>query len=132
MIGTGWLDGLIGRRRSILLSYGLSMTGVLILALLARFPSLWLLGVFVACFGSTLGSRGPLISTIAMGLFRGGAVATIYGTIAAGQGLGAAIGAWVGGLLHDWTHGYDLVIAFAFLSLLCGMLPFLTVRALRG
>jgi MFS family permease len=131
MIGVGWLDGLIGRRRSILLSYGCSLVGIGLLWLLGRVPNVALLGAFVVCFGSTLGSRGPLVSTIAMRLFRGGAVATIFGTIAVGQGLGAALGAWTGGLLHDWTHSYDLVLAFAFAMLVCGMLPFLTLRALR-
>jgi MFS family permease len=131
MIGVGWLDAMIGRRRSILLSYGLSLAGVAFLWLVGRFPNLLLLGAFVVCFGSTMGSRGPLISTIAMRLFRGGAVATIYGVITAGLGLGGAVGAWAGGLLHDWTHSYDPVIAFAFAAFFCGMLPFLVLRALR-
>jgi MFS family permease len=131
MLVTGWLDGIIGRRRSILLSYGITMTGMGCLYLLGRFPNVVLLAAFVVCFGGTLGSRGPLISTIAMRLFRGGAVATIFGTIAVGAGLGAAIGSTLGGLIHDLTGRYDLVIAVAFCSIMCGMLPFLTVRALR-
>jgi MFS family permease len=131
MLVTGWLDGVIGRRRSILLSYGITMTGMACLYLLGRFPNIVLLAAFVVCFGGTLGSRGPLISMIAMRLFHGGAVATIFGTIAVGAGLGAAIGSALGGLIHDLTGRYDLVIALAFCSILCGMLPFLTVRALR-
>lgn len=131
MLVTGWLDGVIGRRRSVILSYAVSMTGMGLLLLLARFPSIWLLGAFVLCFGGTLGSRGPLISTVAMRLFRGERVGTIFGMIAIGAGLGAAIGSTLGGLIHDWTGRYDLVIAVAFCSLFCGMLPFLTVRALR-
>jgi MFS family permease len=131
MLSVGWLDGLIGRRPSVLLSYVVTLAGIAMLWLLGRFPSVWLLAGFVLCFGSTLGSRGPLISTVAMRLFGGGAVATIFGTIAIGAGLGAATGSWTGGLLHDWSGGYDLVIGFAFLSILCGMLPFLTVPALR-
>jgi len=34
-------------------------------------------------------------------------------------------------LIHDWSHSYDLVIAFALVNVLLGMIPFLTVRALR-
>jgi MFS family permease len=131
MLAVGWLDGIIGRRPSVLLSYVVTLSGIAMLWLLSRFPSVWLLAGFVVCFGSTLGSRGPLISTIAMRLFRGDAVATIFGTIAIGAGLGAALGSWTGGLLHDWSGGYDLVIGFAMASILCGMLPFLTVPALR-
>lgn len=131
MITVGWLDGLIGRRASVLLSYAVTMLGMLQLWLLGHFPNVWLLGGFVLCFGGTLGSRGPLISAIAMRLFHGGAVATIFGMITVGSGLGSAFGSWAGGLLHDWTGSYEPVIGFAFLSIVCGMLPFLIVPELK-
>jgi MFS family permease len=132
MIVVGWLDGLIGRRPSVLLSYALSLTGIGALWLLARFPNVWLLGVFVVCFGGMLGSRGPLVSTIAMRVFRGPNAATIFGMITVGNGLGSALGSWVGGLLHDWTGSYEPVIAFAASSVVCANVPFFSVRALRG
>jgi MFS family permease len=131
MIAVSWLDGVIGRRPSVLLSYVVTLSGVVMLWALSLHPSLWLLGGFVLCFGSTLGSRGPLISTTAMHLFRGRAVATIFGAITIGSGVGQAVGSWAGGLLHDWSGGYNLVIGFAIVSLLCGMTPFLTLPALR-
>jgi MFS family permease len=132
MIIVGWLDGVIGRRRSVLFSYALSFIGIVLLWLLGRSPNLWLLGGFIACFGGMLGSRGPLISTIALRVFGGPAAATIFGTIGIGNGLGAALGSWIGGLLHDWTGHYDAVIAFAGASVLCAVLPFLAIRELRG
>jgi MFS family permease len=132
MIIVGWLDGVIGRLRSVLLSYALSFTGIVLLWLLGQFPSVWLLGGFIACFGGMLGSRGPLVSSIALGVFGGPAAATIFGTIGIGNGLGAALGTWIGGLLHDWTGQYDAVIAFAGVSVLCAVLPFFTIRELRG
>jgi predicted MFS family arabinose efflux permease len=131
MLVIGWLDGAIGRRRAVLLSYGVTLLGMVLLWLLGRFPSLWLLGGFIVCFGGTLGSRGPLISSLAMRLFHGGHVATIFGMMTVGSGLGAGLGSWMSGLLHDWTGGYDAGIAFAFLSVLCGVLPFLTVAELK-
>lgn len=131
MIGFGWLDGKIGRRPSVLLSYGLSLTGVVLLWLIAYHPSTWLLGLFVLVFGSSYGARGPLMSTISMGLFRGGSAATIFGTISIGAGTGAAFGVWVAGLLHDWSGGYHWGFALAFCSLIGGTLPFLTVAALK-
>jgi MFS family permease len=131
MLAVSWLDGIIGRRPSVLLSYVVTISGIIMLWLLSLRPSIWLLGGFVLCFGSTLGSRGPLISTTAMRIFRGRAVATIFGAITVGAGLGQAIGAWSGGLLHDWSGGYNLVIGFAILSLICGMMPFLTLKVLR-
>lgn len=131
MIGFGWLDGRIGRRPSIFLSYAMSLSGIALLWLLGRHPSPWLLGAAVLLFGGTAGSRGPLISTVAMQLFRGRSAGTIFGTISIGAGLGAALGSWVGGLLHDWSGGYDLVFACAFASVLCGQLPFWLIPALR-
>jgi MFS family permease len=131
MIVVGWLDGAIGRRRSVLLSYGLSFIGIVFMWLLGIFPNLWLLAAFIICFGGMLGSRGPLVSIIALRVFRGPDAATIFGTISIGAGLGSALGAWMGGLLHDWTGSYDAVIAFAAVSVLLAVLPFLTVRELR-
>ena len=55
-----------------------------------------------------IGSRGPLITATAMKIFRGERVGTIYGTISIGSGLGSGLGSWAGGLIHDWTHSYDL------------------------
>ena len=130
MLVVGWLDGVIGRRPSVLLSYGLSFIGIVFLWLLGRFPNVWLLGAFIVCFGGMLGSRGPLVSSIALRLFRGRGVATVLGAITIGAGLGSAFGSWMGGLLHDWTGSYDAVILFAAASVLCAVLPFFTVRAL--
>ncbi|MCC7275009.1 MAG: MFS transporter [Alphaproteobacteria bacterium] len=131
MVLVGWLDGLIGRRPSVLLSYGVSLLGILLLWLLGHYPSPWLLGGFVACFGGMLGSRGPLLSTIALRLFTGPQAATIFGAITIGTGLGSALGSWAGGLLHDWTGSYDWVMAFAAANVMVAILPFFTVPAIR-
>jgi MFS family permease len=131
MLTVSWLDGLLGRRRAILLAYGLTITGILMLWLLSRHPSIWLLAGFLVCFGSTMGSRGPLVAAAAMSIFRGKRVGTIMGAITIGQGIGSALGSWAGGLLHDWSHSYDLVFAFALVSVVLGMTPFLVAPALR-
>ena len=86
---------------------------------------------FLVCFGSTMGSRGPLVAAAAMSIFRGKRVGTIMGTISIGAGLGSAIGSWAGGLIHDWTQSYDLVFVFAISSVVLGMTPFLVAPALR-
>lgn len=131
MLGVSWLDGIIGRRPSVLFSYALSILGIVMLWLLQLYPNYWLLTGFVVCFGSMIGSRGPLLTATAMKIFRGESVGTIYGAITIGSGLGSAFGSWSGGLIHDWTHSYDLLIAFALVSVLIGMIPFLVVPALR-
>ena len=131
MIGVSTLDGIIGRRPSVLISYAISIAGIILLWLLQWYPSYWLLTGFVITFGSMIGSRGPLLSATAMKIFRGERVGTIFGTISIGAGLGSAFGSWGGGLIHDWTHSYNPLIAFSLVSVLLGMIPFLVVPALR-
>lgn len=131
MLSVTWLDGLIGRRRSVLFSYAVSIIGMVMLWLLKSYPNIWLLTGFVVCFGSMIGSRGPLITATAMKIFRGERVGTIYGTIVIGSGLGSAFGSWSGGLIHDITGNYDALMLFALISVIIGMIPFLVVPALR-
>jgi MFS family permease len=131
MVGVTWLDGVIGRRPSVLLSYAISIVGIFLLWLIQFYPNYWLLTGFVLTFGSMIGSRGPLISATAIKFFRGKRVGTIFGTISIGSGLGSALGSWSGGLLHDYTHGYNQLIIFALINVVLGMLPFLVVPALR-
>ena len=132
MLGVSALDGLIGRRPSVLFSYAVSIAGILMLWALQVWPNILLLTGFVVCFGSMIGSRGPLLSATAMKIFRGKRLGTIYGTIMIGSGLGSALGSWSGGVIHDLTHGYDAVILLALVSVIIGMIPFLVVPALRS
>ena len=131
MVGVSQLDSIIGRRPSVLISYAISIAGIILLWLLQYYPSYWLLTAFVIVFGSMIGSRGPLLSATAMKIFRGERVGTIFGTISIGSGLGSALGSWSGGLLHDWTHSYNPVFAFSLVAVVLGMIPFLMVPALR-
>jgi MFS family permease len=131
MLGISSLDGIIGRRPSVLFSYAVSIAGILMLWLLQWYPNYWLLTGFVVCFGSMIGSRGPLLTATAMKIFRGKRVGTIYGAISIGSGLGSAFGSWGGGLIHDFSHSYNPLIVFSLVSVLLGMIPFLVVPALR-
>jgi MFS family permease len=131
MLGVTQLDRVIGRRPSVLISYAISIIGIGLLWLLKWYPNFWLLGAFVVSFGSMIGSRGPLLTATAMKIFRGERVGTIYGTISIGSGLGSAFGSWSGGLIHDWTHDYNLLIVFSLVAVILGMIPFLLVPALR-
>jgi MFS family permease len=131
MLGVSWLDGIIGRRPSVLFSYCLSIFGIFLLWLLQWYPNILVLTGFVVCFGSMIGSRGPLLTATTMKLFRGKRVGTIYGATAIGSGLGSALGSWSGGVIHDMTHSYNPLLLYALISVLLGMIPFLVVPALR-
>ena len=101
MVGFSWLADRGGRRLAAILAYGCSILGVGALALV-RGPGddvwLWL---YVLLFGGSMGSRGPMISTLATLRYRGAHFGRIYGLISIGMGLGGFFGAWIGGLLHD-------------------------------
>jgi MFS family permease len=131
MLGVSTLDGIIGRRPSVLLSYAISIIGIILLWGLQWYPNFWMLTGFVVCFGSMIGSRGPLLTATAMKIFRGKRVGTIYGTISIGSGVGSAFGSWAGGLIHDLTHSYNPLIVFSLVAVVLGMIPFLFVPALR-
>jgi MFS family permease len=131
MLGISALDGIIGRRPSVLFSYGISIVGIILLWLIQYYPNYWLLTGFIICFGSMIGSRGPLITATALNIFRGERVGTIFGTISIGSGLGSGLGSWAGGLIHDWTHSYTWLIVFALVNVVLGLIPFLVVPALR-
>ncbi|MDP1869942.1 MFS transporter [Bradyrhizobium sp.] len=131
MLGISTLDGIIGRRPSVLFSYGVSIVGLILLWLIQYYPNYWLLTGFILCFGSMIGSRGPLITATALNIFRGERVGTIFGTISIGSGLGSGLGSWAGGLIHDWTQGYNWLIVFALVNVVLGLIPFLVVPALR-
>jgi MFS family permease len=131
MLGISTLDGIIGRRPSVLLSYGISIVGLILLWLIQYYPNYWMLTGFILCFGSMIGSRGPLITATALNIFRGERVGTIFGTISIGSGLGSGLGSWAGGVIHDWTQGYNWLIVFALVNVVLGLIPFLVVPALR-
>lgn len=117
MVGFSWLADRGGRRLAALLAYGSSIAGVGALALV-RGPSddLWL-WFYVVLFGGSMGSRGPMISTLATLRYRGAHFGRIYGLISMGMGLGGFFGAWIGGVLHDLTDGYAAVMVLSVAAL---------------
>ena len=117
MIGFSWLADRGGRRLAALLAYGCSIAGVGALSLVrGSGDDLWL-WLYVLLFGGSMGSRGPMISTLATLRYRGAHFGRIYGLIGIGMGIGGFLGAWIGGLLHDWTGGYSAVMIFSVASL---------------
>jgi MFS family permease len=117
MVGFSWLADRGGRRLAALLAYGSSIAGVGALALV-RGPSddLWL-WFYVVLFGGSMGSRGPMISTLATLRYRGAHFGRIYGLISMGMGFGGFFGAWIGGVLHDLTDGYAAVMVLSVAAL---------------
>lgn len=128
---SGVLSDRFGYRRTVTVSFVGTALGMLVLVALASQPSVALLSVFVIVFGLCMGARGPVVSSICAREFAGPNVATIYGTIYSTNALGAAFGAWMGGVLHDLTGGYRLGLAMSLFFIGLASAPFWTIRALK-
>jgi MFS family permease len=104
----GALSDRLGRVPAALSSYVATAAGTLALLLLAPGSPSWLLYAFVACFGLTLGARGPIIAALAADLYRGRTYGTVLGVITLGNRLGSAVGPWLGGAIYDVTGSYRI------------------------
>jgi MFS family permease len=93
-------------------SFGCTAGGALALVATEARPSTTWLVVYAVLFGLGFGARGPIITAIAAELFGGRRFGVIYGALNMGNGIGAAIGPWFGGVVHDLTGTYQA----AFLS----------------
>lgn len=131
VMSSGFLSDRFGYRQTVTASFAATAAGMAILFLMSLFPSAALLVVFVALFGFSMGTRGPIVSSVSARYFSGPHVATIYGSIYAANALGAAFGSLIGGLLHDLTGGYRVGIALALVFIALAAAPFWTVRELR-
>ncbi len=89
MIGFSWLADRGGRRLAAILAYASSIAGVGALSLVrGSGDDLWL-WLYVVLFGGSMGSRGPMISTLAtLRYSRRPCFGRIYGLIGIGMGIG--------------------------------------------
>jgi MFS family permease len=131
IMASGLVSDRFGYRQTVSASFAGTAAGILVLLALTFKASGGLLVLFVVVFGSCMGTRGPIVSSISARYFSGAHVATIYGTIYSANALGAAFGSLAGGALHDLTGGYRVGLAFALAFLAAAVTPFWTVRELR-
>ncbi len=131
VIGFGALGDRIGPRRAVLLSYLLSLSAIGGLFLIKYYPSPIAIPLLVISVGLSMGARGPTVSTMASRIFSGPNFGGIYGTISMGGGVGAALGAWLGGLLQDIFQTSDALLIFSAIMIVCSASPFFLIRALR-
>ena len=112
-------------------SYGLSFLGIAALALMQITLHPVLLVIYVLGLGLSSGARGPIITTLMAEQFAGRGLASIYGAANIGQGVGAAAGALITGLLYDFTGNYNTGFTFCVFSLLFGLTLFWIVPEIR-
>jgi MFS family permease len=131
MFLTGIAADRFGRPLVATISYVLTIIGVCGLASLQLLPEKLLIFAWVIPYGLSMGARGPIITTLMAKLFHGRGLGAIYGMTIMGQGVGAGISAWGGGLIYDLTGGYNLTFAISIISALFCIALFWLVPEIR-
>ena len=131
IVTTGAVADRFGPRRTVTATYAGSITGILLLLVMTWLPLQSLLVGYVVAFGLCQGARGPIISSMTTRLFAGRHVASIYGIMYAANAIGAGIGSFGGGLLHDFTGSYRPGFVLAVLILVIASLPFWLLPGMR-
>jgi len=124
MIGIGYLADRVGRRVALTIAYASTIIGVLALTMVSGPSDILYVLAFALFFGISIGTRGPIIARLSMRYFAGSQQGRIYGSITVGMGVGGALGAFLGGEIHDWTGGYSGVLSLSIGALALGALPF--------
>lgn len=131
MVLFGALADRVGRRWALTLSYSSTAIGLGVLALMAVWPSRWLLVAYVLTFGLSLGSRGPLIASLTQRIYAGATLGKVLGFLLIGMGTGTAFGSWAGGELHDHYGGYQANFAVAWTAIALALAPWWLSKDLR-
>lgn len=105
----GVLADRFGGALSATISFGCTAGGALALVAVETWPHAAWLVVYGVFFGLGFGARGPIITAIATELFGGARFGLIYGALNTANGVGAAIGPWFGGAVHDVLGSYRMV-----------------------
>jgi predicted MFS family arabinose efflux permease len=124
----GWAADRFGFRRAATASFVATFLGIVSLLAFSWTPAPWLVVAFVICFGSALGARGPIVSSLAARHFSGASFATIYGTMFAWMSTSGALAAFLAGWLYDVTGGYRAGLFFSMATVIVAAAPFWTPR----
>ena len=108
-VGFGLIADRLGGPMAATISFGCTAGGALALLGLEAVPFRPWLVVYALLFGLGFGARGPIITAMASELYGGRRFGLIYGLLNVGNGLGGAIGPWLGGFVHDVTGSYRIV-----------------------
>jgi MFS family permease len=131
LIVFAWVADRRGRGLAMTISYSMTMIGFSLLLAIMALPVWWLVGMFVVIYGPTFGSRGPIVNALVPRLFgRGPGLGLIMGSVHLGMGAGAALGATLGGYLHD-VSGYEVVIAVSIAGNAAALTLYWSVGAIR-
>ena len=126
----GFAADRFGFRRTVTASFVSTFLGIVSLLVFSWEAAPWLVVAFVIGFGSAMGARGPIVSSLAARHFGGAGFATIYGTLFAWMSISGAAAAFIAGWLYDVTGGYRAGLLFSMATVLVAVSPFWTSRPL--
>lgn len=124
-MGWGVLSDRTGRELTYGLAYATVLAAIGVLALSSRYPTSALPYVYGVLIGIGYAVVAPLAPAIVRDLFGGAGFSTIFGSLQVGNSLGAALGAWGAGRIHDLTGSYAYALSLA--ALLAVIAPALLV-----
>lgn len=128
ILTSGWAADRWGFRAAATTSFVATFLGIVSLLAFSWTPAPWLVIAFVVCFGSAMGARGPIVTSLAARHFGGSSFATIYGTMFACMSMSGALAAFIAGWLYDVTGGYRAGLLFAMATVMVAAAPFWTSR----
>ena len=128
----GWAGDRFGSRAAVSASFVATFLGIVSLLAMSWSPAPWLVVAYVICFGSAMGARGPIVSSLAAKHFGGAGFATIYGTMFACMSITGALSALFAAWLYDVTGGYRAGLLFALVTVFIAVSPFWTARPISG
>ena len=112
----GWLADRLHGEGAFSLAMSCTVSGFVMLLLLAQGERPWALYAFVPIYGFAQGAGGIAVAAKTVELFPGPYLGTMFMVVNLSASLGAACGAWVGGRLFDVSGSYILTFATAIVS----------------
>lgn len=106
----GRLSDRIGRELTYTLAAIFNLGAVAALVYLDINLALWVAVTFAICIGLGYGANAPIYPATSRDLFASPFFPSIFGTLAISGSMGAAVGAWLGGFLYDFTGEYTVML----------------------
>ena len=109
----GWAADTIGREMTYTLGCVAMVLAIGLLGLTKVVPSTGMLYLYALVFAIGYAVSAPLWPVVTSDLFAGRHFGSIYGFITVFNGIGNALGAWLGGYVYDLTGSYAIAFGVA-------------------
>ena len=133
IVGTmlsGWFCDRLGHKRPLAFFYFFRGLSLLILLWL---PNMLVLDLWAVLFGLNYIATVPPTAAMTANLFGRRSVGAIFGWISLAHQIGAALGAWLGGLTHDLFGSYAFTwLSAAVLAMLAAVMALMVPAAATG